>query len=76
MNQRRAREIRKKLGMSKENLRKTEWGSINPVEKIVFFRDPVHGLVRQKVTRVTLVNKNKYFYRKTKKQILRGKANV
>ena len=71
MNQRKARELRKSLGMTKENLRTPDYTNINPVTKIVYFKDSLGNLNPVKATRSQVINRNKFFYRQEKKK-LRG----
>jgi NACalpha-BTF3-like transcription factor len=72
MNGKKARKLRKQLGMTKENLRSPEYGSIKSVKKTVFFRNKIGGITPQETTRQVLVNKSKYVYRKVKKQLSKG----
>ena len=73
MNARKARKIRKQLGMTKENLRQAEYGALKTVKKVVYFRDGFGQLLPSKeVVRQVVVNKSKYFYRKVKKQFKKG----
>jgi len=67
MNQKKARALRKSMGMTKENFRQKEYGVMNKVEKVVYFKNNMGELTPTKTTRYTLVNKNLYLYRKTKK---------
>ena len=61
------RKLRKELGMSKENLKEADVQNINPVVKIVYFRNSLGDLVPQNTTRSQIINRNKNYYRKTKK---------
>lgn len=69
MNQKKARALRKSLGMTKENHRQKEYGTLNKVLKIVYFRDQIGNIKPVKATRTTLVNKNLHFYRRAKKDL-------
>lgn len=76
MNQRKARKLRKELGMTKENLRnKDNYNVINKVKKVVYFTDALGQLVPQQAVRAQIVNTNLNFYRKQKKLITRGFHN-
>jgi hypothetical protein len=73
MNGKKARKLRKQLGMTKENLRSPEYGAIKSVKKAVYFRNALGELLPpQQVTRQVVVNKSKYFYRQVKKQVVKG----
>ena len=73
MNARKARKLRKQLGMTKENLRSPEYGALKTVKKKVYFRNNIGELLPPKeVARQVIVNKSKYFYRKVKKQFKKG----
>jgi len=73
MNGRKARKIRKQLGMTEANLRNPEYAAIKSVKKIVYFKNKLgQFLLPQEVVRQVIVNKSKYFYRQVKKQIVKG----
>lgn len=69
MNQKKARALRKALGMTKENFRQKEYGAIKHPAKIVYFRNGTGDLVPTKAERVTIVNKNLNYYRRAKKEL-------
>ena len=75
MNARKARELRKSLLMTKENLRQKEYSRINPVRKIVYFTNSRGVLIPQESVRSQIVNKNLHYYRMQKKIISRGFYN-
>jgi hypothetical protein len=72
MNAKKARELRQKLGMSKESLRNPEYGVVKQVKKVVYFNNVVGEPTPTEAVRKVIVNKSLYFYRKTKKQLTRG----
>jgi hypothetical protein len=72
MNQRKARQIRKKLGMTTKNLREKDYAVLKKVKKIVYFRNGRGDLQATPVERQVIANRNLHFYRKAKKQITRG----
>lgn len=61
--------------MSKANLRNPEYVKINPVKKVVYFRDKIGEVKPVVAERYTVVNRSLYFYRKTKKLLSRGYHN-
>jgi len=67
MNQRKARKIRKSLGMTKENFRQKDYKNINPVKKVVYFTNNRGVLVPQETVRTQVINTNLNHYRKVKK---------
>jgi hypothetical protein len=75
MNGKKARKLRKSLGMSNENLRQKEYGVTNKVSKIVYFRNRLGDLNPTKSERQVLVNKNLFYYRQVKKLKSRGFLN-
>lgn len=75
MNQRKARALRKSLGMTKNNLKEKDLVAVNPVEKVVYLRNKAGELIPTKTTRSQIINRNLYYYRKQKKLISRGYHN-
>jgi len=76
MNQKKAKKLRKSLGMTTENLRnKNEYKAVNKVKKVVYFTDRLGQLMPQECVRATIVNPALNFYRKQKKLITRGYNN-
>lgn len=69
MNGKKARALRKQLGMTKENHRQPEYNVINKIEKVVYFSDKLGQLTPVQTERVVIVNKSLYFYRKAKKEL-------
>jgi hypothetical protein len=75
MNAKKAKKLRKQLGMTKENLRSPEYGALKTVKKNVYFRNSIGELLPpQEVARQVVVNKSKYFYRKVKKELQKNKG--
>lgn len=75
MNGKKARKLRKQLGMTKENLRQPEYGVIKKVKKNVYFRNNIGELLSPIQTeRQVIVNKSLYFYRKVKKEMQKNKG--
>lgn len=69
MNGKNARLLRQRIGMKKENLRQGDYAVLKKVKKIVHLRNKLGELaLPREVEREVVVNKNKYFYRKVKKQ--------
>jgi hypothetical protein len=68
MSAKKAKKLRKELGMSKKNLTEPEYKEINETTKVVYFKNNLGELVPQQVTRKQVVNRNKNFYRKQKKE--------
>lgn len=76
MNAKKARKLRKALGMTKENLTQKEYGAIKHKAKMVYFKDSLGEVVPRKAERFTLVNKNKHYYRKVKKAMKKQKQGL
>jgi len=74
MNAKKSRKLRKQLGMTRENHRQKEYGVLKEVKKVVYFQRPDGSMDLKNAVRQTLVNKNLYFYRKTKKNMKRNKG--
>lgn len=72
MSQKKAKKLRKELGMTVENHRASEYGVSQKKQKIAYFRNSTGELESQIVERVTVVNKNLNFYRKQKKLSKQG----
>lgn len=72
MSEKNNRKLRKALGVTRENLKTAEYIDINPVTKIVYFRNRNGELVPTKTTRTQRINRNKLYYRRMKKQLSRG----
>ena len=72
MSQKKAKALRKALGMKKENLTTPEYNEVNKVKKIIYFRDKLGQLTPVKSERSQILNTSKHFYRKAKKQLKRG----
>jgi len=75
MNQRKARALRKSLGVTKENFRQKEYGVLNKIKKVVYFRNRLGDLTPTTTERKQLINKNLFYYRQMKKKISRGFLN-
>lgn len=72
MSQKQVKRLRRGLVMTKENFRQKEHKRINPVTKIVYFRNALGDLTPVEVTRSQVINTNLNFYRRAKKQLKRG----
>ena len=73
MNGKKARKLRKQLGITKENLRNPDYKTIEVKEKIVFFRDKLGRLALPKtVKRYLTTNETKKNYKQLKKQVVKG----
>lgn len=73
MSAKKAKELRKKLGMTKENLKNSDTKIINPVKKVVYFKNSLGDLVPRQAERGQIINTNMNFYRKQKKLRNKGK---
>lgn len=69
MRQKKAKALRKSLGMTKENFRQKDYAEINKVQKRVFFRDANGQLVSTMAVRSQVINTNLNFYRRAKKDL-------
>lgn len=75
MNGKKARKLRKQLGMTVQNMRQPEYGVIKKVKKNVYFRNNIGELLPPMETeRQVIVNKSLYFYRKVKKELMKNKG--
>tara|TARA_R100000951_G_scaffold115132_2_gene122223 strand:+ start:10042 stop:10287 length:246 start_codon:yes stop_codon:yes gene_type:complete len=72
MSAKKAKALRKKLGLTNKTIKamreKDDIQKINPVTKVVYFKNHLGDLVPRKTTRSQVVNRHKYFYRKMKKE--------
>jgi hypothetical protein len=75
MRNKKAKKLRKELGMTKENFRQKDYGVLKEVEKVVYFRNSLGNLTPVKCKRQVIVNRNLYYYRKMKKQMNRSFYN-
>ena len=76
MNGKKARALRKRLGMTKENLRQKDYKAIKQGIKPVYFRDRYGQLLPpQLIEKRQIVNTNLNYYRKVKKLHNRGYLN-
>ena len=70
MGGKKARKIRKKLGMTKHNLRNPEYGVLKTVKKTVYFKNKLGELsLPMEVERQVIVNKSVYKYKRVKKEL-------
>jgi len=77
MNGKKARKLRKSLGMTRENHVQKDNKGVKHGKKPVYFRDKYGNLLPpQMVERYTVVNTNLYYYRKAKKQITNNLIEV
>lgn len=76
MNAKKARALRKSLGVTKENHRQKDYKVVQKVVRPVYFRGPTGELLPpQFVEKRTVVNTNLNYYRKMKKKQNRGYLN-
>lgn len=61
--------------MTNENFRQKDYKQINPVQKVVYFRNKLGDLVPQQTTRTQIINTNLNYYRRQKKVVSRGFHN-
>jgi hypothetical protein len=70
MSAKKAKQLRKSLGMTNANLREKDDKVVGTVTKIVYFRNEVGQLVQTKTTRPKLtINTNLHHYRQAKKSL-------
>jgi hypothetical protein len=70
MNGKKARALRKSLGMTTANLKEKDLKTIGTVKKIVYFRNRAGGLVPTESVRPKLtINTNLHHYRQAKKAL-------
>lgn len=72
MNGKKARELRKSLGMTIHNLREPEYNQIAHPKRIAYFTNSLGELVPVQTQRYTVINTSKHYYRKSKKMYKRG----
>jgi len=72
MNQKKAKKLRKTLGMTVENHRQKDYSVVKATKKVIWVNSPSGGKVPVEAKMETVVNRNLYFYRKHKKELLRG----
>lgn len=76
MNAKKARKLRKSLGMTTENHRQKDYKVIKQGLKPVYFRDKLGQLLPpQIVEKRQIINTNLNYYRKVKKKLNRGYLN-
>lgn len=74
MSAKNAKKLRKKLGMTKENMKnKEELKEINTVKKIVYFKNSFGETVPALAERSQVINPNLNYYRKMKKELKKDK---
>lgn len=71
MRNKKAKKLRKQLGMTTENLRQKDYVAVKTVKKIMWVKNKFENSVPIESLRTTLVNRNLNFYRKSKK-LLKG----
>ena len=70
MNAKKARKLRKQIGITKENLRNPEYSTAKVKDKVVFSRDKLGKLVLPRIVeRHMTVNETKKDYKKAKKDV-------